>query len=54
MFQTSSDDIFNDLLEQEGLEEYDFLPFILGEDSMFKFPTRTVLSHAKGIDWNKK
>lgn len=33
-------------------KEYDFLPFVLGEDSMFKFPTRTVLSHAKGVDWN--
>lgn len=52
MFVTSSNDIFNDLLEQEGLEEYDFLPFVLGEDSMFKFPTRTVLSYAKGVDWN--
>ena len=44
--------IKTDLLEQDDLEEYDFLPFVLGEDSMFKFPTRTVLSHAKGVDWN--
>lgn len=51
IFTSSSNDIFNDLLEQEGLEEQDYLPFVLG-NSMFKFPTRTVLSHAKGIDWN--
>lgn len=48
----SSSIIKTDLLEQDDLEEYDFLPFVLGEDSMFKFPTRTVLSHAKGVDWN--
>lgn len=52
MFETSPNAIQNFLQVHEELEEYDFLPFILGEESMFKFPTRTVLSHAKGVDWN--
>ena len=44
--------IFNDMEREEGLLEYDYIPLMLGGVSSFHFPTRTVLSHAKGIDWS--
>lgn len=44
----------NMLDEQEDTMEYDIMPKLLGKDSMFGFPTRTVLSHMKGIDWTQE
>ncbi len=48
MFVPKSDD----LIEETGLIEKDFIPAEIG-NSDFYFPTRTVLSHAKVIDWDK-
>lgn len=48
------------VLEQEDLnDEYSFLerdllPNALGENCDFKFPTRTVLSYGKTVDWNDR
>lgn len=39
---------------ENDLMEADFTPFKVGMDSDFLFPTRTVLSHAKTIDWTEK
>lgn len=46
--------VINELAEQEDTLEYDIMPKILGGESMFGFPTRTILSHKKGIDWTQK
>lgn len=39
----------DDLIEEEQLIEKDFLPKEIGGE--FKFPTRTVLSYSKDVDW---
>ena len=39
----------DDLIEEEQLIEKDFLPKEIGKE--FKFPTRTVLSYSKDVDW---
>lgn len=43
-----------DLVDEHDLVAADFLPSSVGEDSDFLFPTRTVLSCAKSIDWTEK
>lgn len=40
----------DDLIEEEQLIEKDFLPKEIGGE--FKFPTRTVLSYSKDVDWS--
>lgn len=40
-----------DLLEENDLIQRDYIPFKVGEDSDYYFPTRTVLSHARTINW---
>ncbi len=40
-----------DLQEETGLIERDFIPAEIGNGD-FKFPTRTVLSYAKTLDWD--
>lgn len=40
----------DDLIEEEQLIEKDFLPAEVGEGD-FVFPTRTILSCSKTIDW---
>lgn len=42
-----------DLLEETDLIEADFIPKTVGKESDFSFPTRTVLSHARSIDWTE-
>lgn len=44
----------NDLQEQEDTMEYDIIPKLLGGKSIFGFPTRTVLSHKSGVNWNNQ
>lgn len=53
VFQIDGKNI-NMLEEQEDTMEYDIMPRLLGGESMFGFPTRTVLSHKKGIDWTQE
>lgn len=47
-------EVINDLREQEDTMEYDIMPKLLGGKSIFGFPTRTVLSHKSGVDWNNQ
>lgn len=44
---------FEDLLEETELIERDFLPEEIGSDD-FSFPTRTVLSCSKTVDWSEE
>ena len=44
---------FEDLLEETELIERDFLPEEIGSDD-YSFPTRTVLSCSKTVDWSKE
>lgn len=41
-----------DLIDEIPLIEKDFLPKAVGDTLDYKFPTRTVLSCAKHVDWN--
>lgn len=41
-----------DLLNETDLVNADFIPSVIGEGSDFYFPTRTVLSCAKSVNWN--
>lgn len=43
-----------DLKDENDLIAADFLPSIVGDTSDFQFPTRTVLSYAKNIDWTNR
>lgn len=43
-----------DLIRENDLIAADFIPFCVGEDSDFLFPTRTVLSYAKTTDWTER
>ena len=43
-----------DLRRENDLIAADFVPFIIGEDSDFQFPTRTVLSFAKSTNWTER
>lgn len=43
-----------DLKDENDLIAADFVPSIVGKTSDFQFPTRTVLSYAKSIDWTKE
>lgn len=43
--------VVDDLIYEEMMIEKDFIPKEVGGKSDFKFPTRTVLSYAKTIDW---
>lgn len=43
-----------DLKQEHDLIAADFIPSIVGEDSDFMFPTRTVLSYAKTTDWTER
>ena len=47
-------DLPTDLLAETDLMEADFIPKVVGDDSDFSFPTRTVLSHARSIDWTEQ
>lgn len=40
------------LLIENNIMEKDMLPTLVGNDSDFRFPTRTILSCAKSIDWS--
>ncbi len=40
-----------DLKDENDLIAADFIPSTVGDDSDFLFPTRTVLSYAKSMDW---
>lgn len=44
---------FEDLLEETELIERDFLPEEIGSDD-YSFPTRTVLSCSKTVDWSEE
>ena len=46
--------IATDLLDESDLIAADFIPKSVGENSDFAFPTRTVLSHARSIDWTEQ
>lgn len=41
-----------DLGHEKELEKVDFLPDALGDKAIYKFPTRTVLSHSRTVDWS--
>ena len=43
-----------DLIRENDLIAADFIPFSVGGDSDFLFPTRTVLSYAKTTDWTER
>lgn len=43
--------IYNDLEREDAFLNYDYFPLLLGKDSNSCFPTRTVLSHVRDIDW---
>lgn len=43
-----------DLIDENDLMVRDFIPFVVGDDSDFSFPTRTALSYAKSTDWTEK
>lgn len=43
-----------DLKDENDLIAADFIPFAVGGDSDFLFPTRTVLSYAKTTNWTEK
>lgn len=43
-----------DLIRENDLIAADFIPFSVGVDSDFLFPTRTVLSYAKTTDWTER
>lgn len=43
-----------DLKDENDLIAADFIPFEVGGNSDFLFPTRTVLSYAKTTDWTEK
>ena len=42
------------LIRENDLIAADFIPFCVGSDSDFLFPTRTVLSYAKTTDWTER
>lgn len=46
--------IQRDLKDEHDLIAADFVPSVVGYDSDFLFPTRTVLSYAKSTDWTEK
>ena len=43
-----------DLKDENDLMAADFIPSVVGFDSDFSFPTRTVLSYAKSTDWTEQ
>ena len=43
-----------DLSDENDLIAADFIPFSVGGDSDFQFPSRTVLSYAKSANWTEK
>lgn len=46
--------IKRDLKDEHDLFAADFVPSVVGYDSDFLFPTRTVLSYAKSTNWTEK
>lgn len=43
-----------DLKQEHDIVAADFIPSVVGDDSDFLFPTRTVLSYAKITDWTER
>lgn len=43
-----------DLGDENDLIAADFIPFNVGNDSDFQFPSRTVLSYARSADWTER
>lgn len=51
--QIQGKDIPLDLKEENDLMVRDFMPFAIGGNSEYFFPTRTALSYAKSTDWTE-